>query len=124
MPATVTAILATPDVDRLRRFYAGLFGATEATRVPEDGPVFYLGLRLGDSELGLVVNEEVRTGSADDTQQRTVLSIHVDDVDSALDDVAALGGRPLGPPNDMPWGQRVAHIEDPDGNSVNLTQEI
>ena len=27
----------------------------------------------------------------------------------------------LGPPNDMPWGQRVAHIQDPDGNTVNLT---
>jgi hypothetical protein len=24
----------------------------------------------------------------------------------------------------MPWGQRVAHISDPDGNDVNLTQPI
>jgi len=24
----------------------------------------------------------------------------------------------------MPWGQRVAHIADPDGNSVDLTQAI
>ncbi|MFF2141040.1 extradiol dioxygenase, partial [Streptomyces sp. NPDC058193] len=23
-----------------------------------------------------------------------------------------------------PWGQRVAHIKDPDGNPVNLTQPI
>lgn len=29
-----------------------------------------------------------------------------------------------GGPNDMPWGQRVAHIQDPDGNPVNLTQPI
>ena len=29
-----------------------------------------------------------------------------------------------GPPNDMPWGQRVAHIQDPDGNTVNLTEPI
>jgi hypothetical protein len=27
-------------------------------------------------------------------------------------DVEVLGGRVLGPPNDMPWGQRVAHTED------------
>ena len=26
--------------------------------------------------------------------------------------------------NDMPWGQRVAHIKDPDGNVVNLTQQL
>jgi predicted enzyme related to lactoylglutathione lyase len=38
--------------------------------------------------------------------------------------VAALGGRVLGEANDMPWGQRVAHIQDPDGNTVNLTQPI
>jgi predicted enzyme related to lactoylglutathione lyase len=24
----------------------------------------------------------------------------------------------------MPWGQRVAHIADPDGNVVNLTQTL
>jgi predicted enzyme related to lactoylglutathione lyase len=24
----------------------------------------------------------------------------------------------------MPWGQRVAHVQDPDGNSVNLVQPI
>jgi hypothetical protein len=24
----------------------------------------------------------------------------------------------------MPWGQRVAHIADPDGNVVNLTESI
>ena len=32
--------------------------------------------------------------------------------------------RVLGPPNDMPWGQRVAHILDPDGNTVNLTEPL
>jgi predicted enzyme related to lactoylglutathione lyase len=30
----------------------------------------------------------------------------------------------LGPLNDMPWGQRVAHIQDPDGNTINLTEPI
>ena len=24
----------------------------------------------------------------------------------------------------MPWGQRIAHIKDPDGNAVNLTQQL
>jgi predicted enzyme related to lactoylglutathione lyase len=38
--------------------------------------------------------------------------------------VEDLGGRVLGPPNDMPWGQRVAHIEDPDRNAVNLTRAL
>jgi predicted enzyme related to lactoylglutathione lyase len=48
----------------------------------------------------------------------------VPDVDAVLDQVEPAGGAVLGPPNDMPWGQRVAHILDPDGNAVNLTSAI
>ena len=38
--------------------------------------------------------------------------------------VPELGGRVTGGPNDMQWGQRVLHVEDPDGNAVNLTQQL
>jgi predicted enzyme related to lactoylglutathione lyase len=50
------------------------------------------------------------------------LSFEVDDVDALLDKVTELGGTVDGPPNDMPWGQRVAHVHDPDGNQLNLTR--
>ena len=46
------------------------------------------------------------------------------DVDAALPRVTELGGTAESGANDMPWGQRVAHIKDPDGNVVNLTQEL
>lgn len=46
------------------------------------------------------------------------------DVSALLEQVEAAGGRVLGPPTDMPRGQRVAHIHDPDGNMVNLTQTL
>ena len=44
---------------------------------------------------------------------RIVLSIGVDDVDETLGRVTALGGSVSSGPIDMPWGQRVAHIQDP-----------
>jgi predicted enzyme related to lactoylglutathione lyase len=53
-----------------------------------------------------------------------LLSIEVPDVDAALLRVAELGGAASGLPNDMPWGQRVAHVRDPDGNAVNLTSPL
>ena len=56
--------------------------------------------------------------------QRMLLSVEVEDVDQLLPRVTQLGGRVRGLPNDMPWGQRVAHAQDPDGNSVNLVQPI
>ena len=110
----------TKDLDRLQHFYTALLGGEEARRTPPEGPVFYLGLRIGDSELGLVSDAD----AAADAPQRMLLSIEVDDVDALLDRVTELGGKVGGPPNDMPWGQRVAHVQDPDGNAVNLTQEI
>ncbi|MFI6451775.1 VOC family protein [Streptosporangium amethystogenes] len=117
---TVQPIITTPDLDRLQTFYERLLGAVEASRFPGDGPTFFVNLKLGDSELGLV-NEAATDLSA---PQRILLSVQVDDVDGLLEQVGAAGGRVLGPSNDMPWGERVAHIHDPDGNMVNLTQHL
>lgn len=116
---TIQPIVVTADIDRLRRFYCHLFGGTEVRRTPPDGPVFFLGLRIGDSELGLVADGDAAPAG---TPQRLLLSVEVDDVDALLPRVTELGGTVDGPPNDMPWGQRVAHVQDPDGNTVNLTR--
>ena len=120
MPSTIRPVIVTADLDRLLAFYKALLGAEENFRYPDDGPVFYVGLALGDSELGLATDASVQPGSPG----RVLLSIEVPDVDALLDRVAALGGHVQGPSNDMPWGQRVAHIADPDGNVVNLTQAL
>jgi predicted enzyme related to lactoylglutathione lyase len=120
MPTTVRPIIVSHDLDRLRTFYTGLLGASEIHRYPEDGPAFYIGLRLGDSELGLSSDSSVVPGDPG----RMLLSIEVPDVDALLPRVPELGGTAPRDANDMPWGQRVAHIADPDGNVVNLTQTL
>jgi predicted enzyme related to lactoylglutathione lyase len=119
MSSSVHAILVTRDLDRLTAFYRSLLGAVETQRFPPDGPTFFVGLRIGDSDLGVVAD-----GGAPDGPQRMLLSIDVPDVDGLLPRVEELGGHVEGPPNDMPWGQRVAHVQDPDGNAVNLTQQL
>ena len=117
---TVRPIIVTADLDRLLTFYTELLGAEEVQRFPEDGPVFYVGLTLGDSELGLSTDAAVVAGPPG----RMLLSIEVADVDALLPTVAGLGGESTSGANDMPWGQRVAHIKDPDGNVLNLTQQL
>ena len=119
MPSTVQPMLVTRDLDRLTGFYRQLLGAQETERVPAEGPTLFVGLRIGDSDLGLVSVDD-----APDGPQRMLLSIDVPDVDALLPRVTELGGHVQGPPNDMPWGQRVAHVADPDGNTVNLTQQL
>ncbi|MFB7997511.1 VOC family protein [Streptomyces sp. NPDC056002] len=116
--STIQPVITTADQDVLLSFYTKLFGAEEIFRVPEEGPAFYVGLRIGDSDLGLVAKKDPGSGAA----PRVLLSIGVDDVDETLGRVEALGGSVRRGANDMLWGQRVAHIQDPDGNPVNLTQ--
>jgi predicted enzyme related to lactoylglutathione lyase len=117
MPSTLQPMIVTTDVERLHAFYGGVVGAVTADRTPADGPVFYLGLRIGESDLGLVSDAAVDGAPAG----RILLSIEVPDVDAVLPDVERLGGAVTGGPTDMPWGQRVAHTTDPDGNVLNLT---
>ena len=120
MPSTIRPIIVTNDIDRLLAFYTGLLDATEAMRYPEEGPPFYIGLQIGNSELGLSASSDVRPGDPG----RLLLSIDVPDVTAVLPRVEQLGGQAESDANDMPWGQRVAHIKDPDGNVVNLTQDL
>jgi predicted enzyme related to lactoylglutathione lyase len=117
VPSSVSPIIVTHDLERLARFYTGVAGATQTRRTPDVGPAFYLGLRIGDSELGIVSDGSVEGAPAG----RVMLSIELPDVDAALSRVEAHGGRAPAPANDMPWGQRVVHVQDPDGNAVNLT---
>ncbi|SES16095.1 hypothetical protein SAMN05216188_1245 [Lentzea xinjiangensis] len=115
----IQPIIVTPHLDRVQAFYAQVLGAREVSSYPPDGPVFYRTLVIGDAELGLVSEPADLTAAP-----RITLSIGVPDVDAVLPLVEAAGGRVLGPSNDMPWGQRVAHVFDPDGNPVNLTQDL
>ena len=117
MPSTVQPTIVTASLERMLAFYTGLLGATETQRVPAEGPVFYVGLRIGDSDLGLVSDE----GAAGAPAGKILLSFEVPDVDALVPRVEGLGGAVTGGPTDMPWGQRVAHLTDPDGNAVNLT---
>ncbi|MFE6709876.1 VOC family protein [Streptomyces sp. NPDC057695] len=82
-----------------RSFYKQLFDAEEILRVPAAGPAVSIGLRIGDTDLGLVSKTNPGAGAA----PRTLLSIGVDDVDETFGRVEALGGSVRGGPEHMPW---------------------
>lgn len=117
---TVQPILCTRDTARLSAFYTDLFDATEELRVPGTKGPFLVTLRFGGATLGLV---DYKKG-ADVAPGRVTVAVFVKDVDALLPRVEPAGGTVLGPANDMPWGHRIAHLTDPDGNRVNLTQRL
>ena len=76
MPSTLQPVIVTPSLPLLLAFYKALFGAVEISRVPEDGPAFYVGLQVGNAELGVVADADA-LGSA---PQRILLNVNVADL--------------------------------------------
>jgi lactoylglutathione lyase len=92
-------------------------------QLPPDGEPGYVGLRRGAAELAVVDAAWPADQYAQPfgTGARFEMFVYVDDVDAM---VGRLGGRAvvLREPADMPWGERVAYVADPDGNPVALAQ--
>lgn len=108
-------ILSTRDLPRLLAFYQGVLGFTETYRFPAEGPPQYVGLRLGSSS-ALGIGEEAGTPTGPD--QRLDLCVYADDCDAAVAHLRTHGATITSEPADMPWGERAAHVEDPDGNRL------
>ncbi len=50
--------------------------------------------------------------------------MYVEDVDAIVDRLRAEGVEVLVEPADQPWGERLAYVQDPEGNAVMLTAPI
>jgi lactoylglutathione lyase len=107
-------ILTTPDLARSLRFYRDLLGATVDYQFPPSGEPGYVGLRLGQSHLGIGQQDS----PGDLTNDRITLWIYTDDCDEGLSRLRAGGVPVLQEPVDQPWGERMATVTDPDGNRV------
>ena len=90
---------------------------------PEDEPG-YVGLRRGAYEVAVVAagwpSEQYGASMGDGV--RFELFVYVDGLDRLVEELRADGVTVLREPADMPWGERVAYVADPDGNPVALAQ--
>lgn len=116
-------ILYVDDVLASVRFYRDLLGFEEIYRFPDSDEPGYVSLQLADGKIGL--------SSADfpglhGKPQRPVtgrpfeLCIEVPDVDAFLSELRTRDVGVLAEPADQVWGERVAYVEDPDGNPVHI----
>jgi lactoylglutathione lyase len=104
-------------------FYERL-GFERHFQLPAEGEPGYVGLRRGAYEIGVVAsnwpNEQYGRSVADGV--RFELFVYVDAVDQLVEEIRADGATVLREPADMPWGERVAYVTDPEGNPVALAQ--
>jgi lactoylglutathione lyase len=125
MQLTLLPILYARDLARLTRFYRDVLGMTEAFRYPAEGDAKFITLRYGDAELGLGTYEptpglEDRPLIQPGAGRGFELCIYVPDVEEAVARTEREGARTLVRPADQPWGERLAYVQDPEGNTVML----
>ncbi len=111
-------ILTTPDLARLEAFYRDAFGAVRTYAFADEGRDVYVSLELGGATLGLGLADE-----APPAHGRVALWLYVDDVEAAYARAIEAGATSVAEPADMPWGERVAQVRDPDGLVVHLGAE-
>jgi predicted enzyme related to lactoylglutathione lyase len=104
--------LVARDPAALREFYGQLFNWQIS-----DGPIMRVPAGIGGPEPGPIGT--LRQGD----HPGVTLYIQVRDLRASLTKAAELGGRVLREPFDVPTGQTLAAILDPEGNRVMLVQQ-
>jgi lactoylglutathione lyase len=115
-------VLYAKDVEGVAAFYARL-GFEEQARIPSpDGSAGFVGLRRDGAELGVTTEDSPRmlAGLEPGPGPRHELFVYVEDVDRTVAELRDAGASLLREPADMPWGERVAFVADPEGNVVSL----
>lgn len=115
-------VIYAKDVARVAEFYARL-GFEERFRMPgPDGAPGFIGLARDAAELAVTSEESPRmlAGVEPGPGPRHELFIYVEDVDGTVSALRELGASVVREPVDMPWGERVGFVADPEGNLVSL----
>ena len=119
-------VLYTRDLPRALAYYCDTLGFEAGYRFPDDGDPEFAVVRLGDSALAFSAAQtpQALLGISMGREPRFELCLFCDDVDSEVARLAAAGAPVLRDAEDMPWGERVAYVRDPDGNPIQLTQQL
>jgi lactoylglutathione lyase len=116
----------TRDVQASAAFYERLGFAKHFQFPPDSDEPGYVGMRRDESDLGIVDESSPRelVGLTIGDGPRFELFVYVDDVDETIDSMRDAAVTILREPEDMPWGERVAYVADPDGNPVTLAAPV
>src|SRR4051812_1760102 len=107
------------DVERVTTFSEGL-GFERHYQLPPEGEPGYVGLRSGAAEVAVTNAQWAsdRYGMTIGTGPRVEMYVYVRDLDGLVGQLRELGVNVLREAEDMPWGERMATVGDPEGNPV------
>jgi lactoylglutathione lyase len=119
-------VVYASDVERAARFWE-LLGFRRHFQLPPEGEPGYVGLSSEASAAELAVTSTEwamdRYGLSPGDGPRFEMYVYVPDLDRTVGRLAARDVPILREPEEMPWGERIASVADPDGNPVALCQQ-
>ena len=111
------------DVGASLAFYRDALELVPGYRWPADGDPDFVVLSAGEGTIGIAAAAAPRELLGIDVggEPRFELCFYVDDVDDTLDRLRGRSVRVLRAAEEMPWGERMAYVADPDGNPIQIT---
>jgi lactoylglutathione lyase len=110
------------DVDLAAKFWE-LLGFERFVELPApDGTPGYVGLRRGSAELAVTHHSWAadRYGMELGDGPRFEMYVYVEELEATVERLRDSGVKVIRDPEDMPWGERIATVLDPDSNLVAL----
>jgi uncharacterized glyoxalase superfamily protein PhnB len=120
-PATVTPVLAYPDVRAAVAWLTRAFGFRECVRIGEDHRAQ---MRVGDDGAVVVADLSGQQTSPEHGRVTHVIKVRVADVDAGCERARAAGAVVVEEPTTFPYGERSCMLEDPAGHRWELTQTV
>jgi lactoylglutathione lyase len=122
MPLRAFPVIYARDVEAVAGFYTRL-GFEERFRMPDErGGAGFIRLERDGVELGVTTEDAPRAlaGLEPGSGPRHELFVYVDDLDGTAARLRDSGAKILREPAEMPWGERIGYVADPEGNVVVL----
>jgi catechol 2,3-dioxygenase-like lactoylglutathione lyase family enzyme len=118
-------VLIVSDLERALSVYTGTLGLDLQHRAEQ-----YAQMSAGTTRLSLYTRDAMAEtlGIAIDTPSPAApafeIGFKVSDCDAAFAELVAAGAPAVVPLTTHPWGQRTAYVRDPDGNLIELAQDL
>ena len=118
-------VLIVADLDRALDFYTGTLGLSLQHRAEK-----YAQMRAGTTRLSLYTRAAmsetlgVEIDAPSTSAPAFELGFKVTDCDAAFAELVRAGAPVVAAPTTRPWGQRTAYVRDPDGNLIELAEDL
>lgn len=118
-------VLVVADLDRSLAFYTGTLGLPLQYRAEK-----YAQIHAGTTRLSLYTRDAMQEtlgaelAPASPSAPAFELGFKVRDCDAAFAELVAAGAPAATRPTTRPWGQRTAYVRDPDGNLIELVEDL